>query len=51
MHRTCVIGGSGMRRVQSMKPMLATNVGVITGGIDGEESSPVKHMKLDSFEE
>ena len=35
-----------------MMPMLATNVGVITGGIDGElPSHPVVHTKLDSFEE
>ena len=32
-----------------MMPMQAPHVGIISGGIDGEESSPVKHVKLDDY--
>ena len=49
-HPSCIVGGSGVRRVQSMSPMV-TQSGVISGGIDGLETSPPKHVRLDSPEE
>ena len=49
----CIVGKSGMRRVQSMLPMapVRAQAGVISGGIDGELNSPARHQRLDSHEE
>ena len=50
---SCIVGKSGMRRVQSMLPMapVRAQIGVISGGIDGEMNSPARHKRLDTNEE